>query len=170
MPTPDFTLLPLDRPALQALRDAPDAFAREHAVHFGEHERLVQDVAAQMADLGSVTGAHAPWGGYLAVDRVTRAIVGTCAFKAPPTSDGAVEIAYFTFPAFERRGYARAMAAALLAIAEGSPAVRRVLAHTLPEPNASTRILSALGFERLGEVDDPDDGPVWRWQRELPGQ
>jgi GNAT superfamily N-acetyltransferase len=152
MPTPDIRLLPLDRPTLHALRDAPDAVAREHAILFGEYERLVQDVAAQTAELGDVADADAPWGGYLAVDRATRAIVGTCAFKAPPTGDGAVEIAYFTFPAHERHGYARAMAAALLAIAEAS---RRPYAACSPTPcprrtrrRASSRRSASSGWAR----------------------
>ena len=37
------------------------------------------------------------WGGYLVVDEGTREVVGSCAFKTPPTDDGAVEIAYFTY-------------------------------------------------------------------------
>ncbi len=38
-------------------------------------------------------------------------------------------------------------------------------AHTLPAPNASTRVLAKCGFERTGEVEDPEDGLVWRWER-----
>ncbi|MGH7631966.1 MAG: hypothetical protein ACREOF_21740 [Gemmatimonadales bacterium] len=32
--------------------------------------------------------------------------------------------------------------------------------------NASARVLEKLGFRRLGEVIDPEDGPVWRWEWE----
>lgn len=45
--------------------------------------------------------------------------VGTCGFKSSP-DQGRVEIAYFTFPDFEGRGLATAMAGELLAIAIGS--------------------------------------------------
>ena len=38
--------------------------------------------------------------------------------------------------------------------------------HTLPEPNASTRILEKTGFKRAGETIDPESGPVWRWERD----
>jgi len=44
--------------------------------------------------------------------------------------------------------------------------VRRLRVHTLPERNASTRILEKVGFERLGEIIDPEDGVIWRWERE----
>ncbi len=51
-----------------------------------------------------------------------------------------------------------------------SPTVRDFesgrLAHTCPEPNASTRVLTKCGFRRVGEVMDPDDGLVWRWEKD----
>lgn len=103
-----------------------------------------------------------PWGSYLAYDGDTP--VGTCAFKRAPAADGAVEIAYFTFPAFEGRGYATAMAAAMSEIAHDAGA-ELVVAHTLPEVNASNRALRRNGFAFAGEVVDPEDGPVWRWEK-----
>ena len=56
------------------------------------------------------------------------------------------------------------MARRLLLRATESPAVRVVRAHTLPERNASTRILERVGFVRAGEAHDPDAGTVWRWE------
>ena len=32
---------------------------------------------------------------------------------------------------------------------------------------ASTRVLTKCGFSRIGEVIDPDDGLVWRWEKRL---
>ena len=51
------------------------------------------------------------------IDEGTGEVVGSCAYKKPPTEDGIVEIAYFTFPGFERRGYATAVAAKLIRLA-----------------------------------------------------
>jgi RimJ/RimL family protein N-acetyltransferase len=104
------------------------------------------------------------WGGYFVVDEGTREVVGSCAFKAPPSEEGTVEIAYFTYPGFEGRGYATAMARKLIALASTSAAVRQIVAHTLPETNASTRVLEKVGMRLVGEVNDPEDGRVWRWQ------
>jgi ribosomal-protein-alanine N-acetyltransferase len=56
----------------------------------------------------------------------------------------------------------------LLDLAARDPRVRLVRAHTLPEPNASTRVLQKCGFVHVGEVMDPEDGRVWRWQRPAP--
>ncbi len=102
-----------------------------------------------------------PWTGYLAAEGDV--VVGTCGFVAPP-ADGRVEIAYFTFPAHEGRGVARAMAAALVAIARQAAPDATVAARTLRERNASHRILERLGFTCRGEVEDPDDGPVLEWR------
>ena len=104
------------------------------------------------------------WEGYFVVDEDTRNVVGSCAFKSAPTEDGTVEIAYFTYPGFEGRGYATAMARKLIELASGSPVVRRVVAHTLPETNASTRVLEKVGMTFAGEVVDLEDGRVWRWE------
>jgi hypothetical protein len=39
-----------------------------------------------------------------------------------------------------------------------------IVAHTLPQAGASTSILKRLGFECLGELQHPEDGPVWKWR------
>jgi RimJ/RimL family protein N-acetyltransferase len=75
-----------------------------------------------------------------------------------------VEIAYSTVPGFEGLGVATEMAAELARIALQSPAVRCVIAHTLPEENASGRVLQKVGMTKVGEVIDPEDGKVWRWE------
>jgi RimJ/RimL family protein N-acetyltransferase len=45
--------------------------------------------------------------------------------------------------------------------------VTTVIAHTLAEPNASTRVLANLGFEHTQTIEDPEDGTIWRWERTL---
>lgn len=104
------------------------------------------------------------WGGYFVVDGDSREVVGSCAFKTPPTEGGVVEIAYFTYPGFEGRGYATAMARKLIELASRSPVVRRVVAHTLPQVGPSTRVLEKVGMTFAGELMDPEDGRVWRWE------
>ena len=162
-------LLVLDRTAWAAVAEDPAAFAGEHALTLGVEPGLLLTVGQQTVAMLQRTGATRPWTGYLAVDRAQQIIVGTCSFTAPPDPEGVVEIAYFTFPPFEGRGYASAMAAGLVELAEGTGGIRRVRAHTLPEGNASTRILEKLGFERVGEAVDPEAGHVWRWERKAAG-
>ena len=157
-------LLVLDRAAWASVADDPAAFAAERALTLGAELDLLRTVAEQTVAMLQRTGATTPWTGYLAVDRTNQIIIGTCGFTAPPDAEGVVEIAYFTFPSFERRGYASAMAATLVDLAKRTAGIRRVRAHTLRERNASTRILEKLGFERVGETADAEAGPVWRWE------
>ncbi len=92
-------------------------------------------------------------------------VVGSAGFKGPPDDHGVVEIAYGIAHAFQGRGYATEAADACTAFAFADGRVRLVRAHTLPSRNASTRVLEKCGFTWTGEVEDPEDGPVWRWER-----
>jgi RimJ/RimL family protein N-acetyltransferase len=107
-----------------------------------------------------------PWRyGFFLIHRVAGTVIGTAGFKGPPDPKGRVEIAYGIAPSFEGQGYATEAAAALVAFAFDSPGVALVCAHTLPETNASTHVLAKCGFRNVGALVDPDDGPVWRWER-----
>ncbi len=70
-------------------------------------------------------------------------------------------------PEYRGAGLATAAARRLVAAAEQSGDVRRVVAHTLAAPGPSTAILQRLGFVRVGEAVDPEEGSVWRWELEL---
>ena len=107
--------------------------------------------------------------GFAVHDRQSGERVGSGGFKGPP-KDGEVEIAYGIDEPFRGRGFATTVATALTRYAIGqSNAVKTVLAHTLPEENASTRVLTKCGFAKVGDVIDPEDGPVWRWAKQREG-
>lgn len=106
-------------------------------------------------------GFSPPWIGYVAV--MDREVVGGGGFKEPPL-DHRVEIAYFTVPAFEGRGFATRTARALVAIAKQSNPGLSIAAQTLREENASTSILRKLGFRLDGNALHPEDGEVWEWR------
>lgn len=118
-----------------------------------------------LARLHNSTSADLWTHGFSILDRDTDIEVGKAGFKGPPTADGMVEIAYTILPDFQGRGFATEAAQALVAFAFSSGKVRVVRAHTLPEANASTRVLAKCGFQHLGEVIDPEDGLVWRWEK-----
>ena len=93
-------------------------------------------------------------------------VIGLCGFTGPPSSDGAVEIAYGIAPGYQNRGHAGEAAQELIAYAFADERVRTVCAHTLPQDSASTRVLTKCGFALIGEVTHGDDGVVWRWERQ----
>jgi [ribosomal protein S5]-alanine N-acetyltransferase len=116
---------------------------------------------AENAQLYRRVGFMPPWTSYVAVDG-DRA-VGGGAFVGPPR-ENCVEIAYFTLKELEGRGYATRTAAELVRIARAADPHIIISALTLPELNASAKILTRLGFSVVGKVQDPDAGEVWQWR------
>jgi [ribosomal protein S5]-alanine N-acetyltransferase len=98
----------------------------------------------------------------------SRTPIGGVSFKGAPGSDGVVEIAYGIDEVFQRGGYATEAAAALVTFAFADPRVRFVCAHTYPGAVASSRVLQKCGYNRVGDVVDPEDGLVWRFEKARP--
>jgi RimJ/RimL family protein N-acetyltransferase len=91
-----------------------------------------------------------------------------CGFPGPPDSEGVAEIAYGIAPAYQGKGYATEAANALVDFASRDARVKKVCAHTLPETNASTRVLEKCAFKKVGETIDPENNlPIWRWERPI---
>ncbi|MCM3881535.1 MAG: GNAT family N-acetyltransferase [Vicinamibacterales bacterium] len=119
-----------------------------------------------LARLEKVTAAD-PWVlGFSLRHRQSGVSVGTCGFKGPPSTDGGVEIAYGIAPEHQGKGYATEAAQALVTYAFTFDEVRVVRAHTLPGSDASKRVLAKCGFRHVGEVIDPEDGLVWRFEND----
>lgn len=122
---------------------------------------FTKEVCKSASEMYSANGFILPWIGYLAISKDR--VVGTCAFKSPP-QNGKVEIAYFTFPENENKGIGTEMAKHLLKIARDADFSVKITAQTMPEKNASTRILEKLNFQKVRTVKHPDDGDVWEWE------
>lgn len=133
----------------------------------GEPELGDPAVTGQFAEQMAALAAEAqvpPWCGYIAWQ--DRTALGFGGFVGQPGKTGEIEIGYLTFPAHEGRGVATAVAAQMIAIARAQ-GLRGVIAHTLPQENASTAVLLHNGFARDGLAQDPDEGVVWRWRLDL---
>jgi ribosomal-protein-alanine N-acetyltransferase len=170
--TPRLQLIPFAAEQILALLAGTDqfmvAFGTPAAPGLREFYGSADVSPAWLEQLRSSSGAD-PWRhGFAVVHRDDRLVIGCVGFKGPPDGDGLVEIAYGIVPLYQGRGLATEGAAAGVRFAFEDQAVRVVRAHTLPTPNASTRVLTKCGFTRLGEVVDPDDGPVWRWELSRP--
>lgn len=166
----DLRLIPLDVAAIATILDDLDQFAARAGVSAEANHALIIEVARQTGQMLMVSGAQPPWCGYLAVNDASGMFVGTCGFKGAPNRERSVEIAYFTFPDGERRGYATEMARSLTEIARRSGDVVKVIAHTLPEHSASTRVLEKIGMRFHGEAMEAEEGRVWRWELSLYGR
>ena len=151
----------LTRPVLIALRDsdltAASTLAGVELPEFfiGEPERGLWRL--RLSDIAANPEA-ARWIARAAVDESGGFVVGHAGFHGPPNDDGMVEVAYTVVPEYRRRGYARAMLAALLRRAADEPQVRTVRASISPDNAASLATIAGFGFEPAGEQWDEEDG------------
>jgi RimJ/RimL family protein N-acetyltransferase len=168
MPAGGLTLLIADLPMLDAALEGPD---RLSGALGGCEVAAGWEVfpEALPAARGAVVedGARTRWGTRLFILEEPRTLVGWGGFKGPPV-DGAVELGYAIAPDFRGRGIAGEAVREMLGEAFAAGEVHAVIAHTLPTPGASTRVLEKTGFARDGEVTDEEDGRLWRWRRERP--
>jgi len=101
--------------------------------------------------------ASAAWIAQAAVNG-SRVVVGFAGFHGPPEKAGMVEVGCSVEPALRRRGYARAMLAALLERARDEPGVSTVRATIAPDNLASLATIAGFGFREVGQQADPEDG------------
>ena len=145
-------------PAMSEIHLSPS----QNEPEFGD-ERLVGEWAGFLPVM-LATPQQPPWCSY-AVSRGDR-IVGLGGFKGAPDEHGVAELSYLTFEPERGRRVATVICSALIEIARTAKA-SAIIAHTLPEENASTAVLRANHFTFTGPVTDPEDGSVWAWRREL---
>jgi RimJ/RimL family protein N-acetyltransferase len=84
-----------------------------------------------------------------------RTLVGTAGYKGPPSADGTVEVGYGIVRDQRRQGFASESVRALLSRAFALPAVRSVIAETLPELAPSIGVLGKCGFQLVGTGSEP---------------
>jgi len=105
-------------------------------------------------------GFNLPWVSYLVVRQ--NQVVGFCGFTGQPR-DGKFEIAYWTFKEFEGQRIASFACKELITIFQNADPKLTITAKTVPEQNASTKILENNGFIFREIVQDEEIGDVWMW-------
>jgi len=170
MNTPRLRLVAHAPAHLRSLMNGRDAYERSFGIPAAEgFGDFLKTGAAEvsptwLARLETATEAD-PWiDGFAVVHLASNIVIGSASFKGPPDADGVVEVAYGIVPSQQGRGYATEATRALVAYAFADDRVRVVRAHTAPRNDASGRVLTKCGFTRIGQVVDPEDGPVWRWE------
>jgi RimJ/RimL family protein N-acetyltransferase len=101
------------------------------------------------------------WGTRFFVTDEPHELVGWGGFKGAP-KDGVVELGYEIAEGRRGRGLATEVTRAMVAEAFADPEVTAVVAHTLPERNASNRVLEKVGF-RFETSGEEDGETVWRF-------
>ncbi|MBK6824930.1 MAG: GNAT family N-acetyltransferase [Saprospiraceae bacterium] len=104
------------------------------------------------------------WWTYFPIHKDDKRLIGSCGYKGIPTSVGNVEIGYEVISEYRQKGLGTEIAKGLVSNAFKFDNVKMIIAHTLPSENASTNILKRLGFDKVSEIFDPEDGLIWRWE------
>jgi [ribosomal protein S5]-alanine N-acetyltransferase len=168
MPAANIRLVPHSLEHVRALREGADAYKRCFGVSVadGVSEFVTgSEVSEAFLERLEASTANDPWkDGFGIVDDPDGILIGLCSFSGPPDAEGTVEISYGIAPAYRGRGFATQAAQLLITRARASGRVRTLRAHTLPEHNASTRVLEKCGFTHREELIHPEDGLIWRWE------
>jgi len=166
---PDIELRPYAAEHLLALLESEEAFHRGFGLRAAAGLRdfyFSGEVSPKWLEQLRAAREVDPWTfGFAVLLPKVAQVIGSAGFKGPPDGEGVVEVAYAVVPAFEGKGYATGALDELVRFAFNDERVRKLCAHTLPENNASTRVLIKNGFATFGEVVDPEDGRVWRWEQ-----
>lgn len=164
--TPRLELRRTTAEQVRALAEGSAAFTRQFGLAVADGYLDFPEALNYSLSKMATAGIHAPWWSpFLIVQPEDRLVIGMCGFKGPADRDGLVEIGYGIAAQHRGQGLATEAAAALVNEARRCIKLARVIAHTLPETNASTRVLTKLGFYHAATVNDPEDGLIWRWER-----
>jgi ribosomal-protein-alanine N-acetyltransferase len=128
---------------------------------FTEALQPVRDAVARDA-------GDARWGARFFVTDDPPELVGWGGFKGAPRH-GVVELGYEIAAARQGRGLATAAVRAMIADAFADERVIGLVAHTLPERNASNRVLEKAGFRYDGNAQE-DGEDVWRFSLTRPAK
>jgi ribosomal-protein-alanine N-acetyltransferase len=112
-------------------------------------------------DFYKKVGYNPPWICYYV--QVEGNLVAAAAFKGQPRNNK-VEIAYGTFPQYQKQGIATKIARMLVDLSLQTDPSVRITAQTLKEENYSARILRKNSFRLIGTAIDEDEDEVWEWE------
>jgi ribosomal-protein-alanine N-acetyltransferase len=87
-----------------------------------------------------------------------RTMAGHIGFHGPPSDSDVAELGYTVFATFRRRGYATEAARALMDWAFREHSVERFRVSISPDNQPSLGMAEKLGFRRIGEQIDEEDG------------
>jgi ribosomal-protein-alanine N-acetyltransferase len=110
--------------------------------------------------------AYRAWGVWAIGLRSMGRMIGHIGFHTPPNApylhpfaENAVEFGFAIYPAFRRQGLGTEAATVLMDWAFTTHAITRFVLSISPRNAPTRRIAEKLGFHRIGQWEDPQDGP-----------
>ena len=94
----------------------------------------------------------------LAIDKSTNQVIGSAGFHDFPNEEGMIEIGFGIVPEMQNQGFGKELLIGMWKMICERTDVK-VLRYTVAPDNApSMHIINKLGFEKVGEQVDPEDG------------
>ncbi|WP_138485215.1 GNAT family N-acetyltransferase [Dyadobacter bucti] len=162
--TPHLRIVPCDDTLYDAIRMGNNTLAKVMGVNVPKKWTEFRDTFTPSYHRWK---AHPPlrdWWVYLIIHIPDNQLIGSCGYKGEPDPNGVVEIGYEIMPSHRMKGLGFETAQGLLLHAFNHSSVRKVIAHTVAEENASAHILEKLGFVQTEDVNDAEEGLLWRWE------
>jgi [ribosomal protein S5]-alanine N-acetyltransferase len=163
--TPNLILLACDQQTLeyailgnQQLSIHIDAIVPDDWTEFGA--RALKYSLDKLKSSEGETG----WWSYLPIHKAENKLIGLCGYKGQPNEKGQVEIGYEIKTEYRNKGLATELAKALIENAFNFETINSIQAHTLGEINASNKVLSNCGFQKIDEIDGKELGTLWKWE------
>ena len=165
MDTKSLTLVNCDLPTVEAVLAGNDAIASYLNLKVPHNWTEHGEPAFKWTQTALTEHpTQAEWFTYLPILKSENTLIGSCGYVGPP-KDGIVEIGYEICEIYRNRGYATELAQALTKNALAKREIKKVIAHTLAQENASTHVLKKCGFKKVGEITSEEDGELWLWER-----
>ncbi|MES2681495.1 MAG: GNAT family N-acetyltransferase [Bacteroidota bacterium] len=162
--TKNLKLIPCDAAILKSAIEGNDKLAEKLNINVADNwTAFGLDALKYSLDKLSKDIEESGWSTYFPILKQNNKLIGSGGYKGKPDQDGCVEIGYEIAPDYRNRGFAGEMAAGLVSNALADQRIKLITAHTLGEVNASTKILTACGFAKVAELNDPEDGLIWKW-------
>jgi ribosomal-protein-alanine N-acetyltransferase len=163
--TNNLQLLPIERIHIEAfLRDKSDLAEILHVSIPNSWPNFPEAFSIPADESHDTEQPPTDWQGYFFIFPKDSVLVGNGGFKSEPDDAGTIEIGYEIASEHWNRGFATEVVQAMVAYAFAHKDVRAVIAHTLAEVNASNTVLKKAGMKFIAEVDDQEEGKIWRWQ------
>jgi RimJ/RimL family protein N-acetyltransferase len=163
--TKNLKLIPCDQEILQSAIEGNDILAEKIRASVQENYTEFGSAALQYSlDKLSASEEEKNWWTYFPVYKQENKVIGSGGYKGKPSAEGIVELGYEIAPEYRNRGIATEMTQGLIENAFRDLRVKTIIAHTLGQENPSTKVLQKCGFRKTEEINDPDDGLIWKWE------
>lgn len=167
--TKSLKLIPCDTEILKSAIQGNEILAKKINVNVQDNWTEFGVAALQYSlDRLSESEDEKNWWTHFPIHKQDNKLIGSGGYKGKPTTYGIVELGYEIAPNYRNRGLATEMTKGLIENAFRDNRVKFIIAHTLGQENPSTMILRKCKFEKVQEINDPDDGLIWKWELKRP--